>query len=110
MISLGILCPAQAQIKAVAVDPALSYVQELVRAIERHSIYPKGSGGQTCLVLVSQSKAGEILSIQTKACASRKLKRAVEAAVMKASPLPLPADPALFNPRLELNFVVPDGK
>jgi len=93
-----------------APTPEADYAYLLMKRIEQNWIFPKRSGGQTCRVRVTQATDGEVTNAQILDCQSKKLANSVYAAVYRASPLPLPADPATFNATLELTFVVPKHK
>jgi colicin import membrane protein len=84
--------------------------ERLIRAIERQLIHPKGSGGQRCVARKTQLGTGEIIEVNFGKCDSPDLLQAVEAALYRASPLPVPDDPSLFNANLELIFEVPQGR
>ena len=58
-----------------------------------------------CLVRVDQMPGGEVISAKvTRSCGSAALDRSVEAAVRKASPLPMPEDPDIFERAIEFRF------
>lgn len=104
------LSPAHAQNAASDPSPSIQYALSLVHAVERNLRYPKGSAGQECIALVTQNQAGEVTSMKIESCGSKKLRKAVEAAIWKASPFPLPTDPSAFEARLNLHFIVPTGQ
>jgi membrane protein involved in colicin uptake len=87
--------------------PQAEYANSLIERIERRWVYPKRSRGKTCRILVTQADDGEVRDARILSCDSDELADSVYAAVFRSSPLPRPADPAIFNPRLELTFVVP---
>ena len=82
----------------------------IVAKIERAWIRPPSAQpGVTCIVSVGQVQGvqgGEVISVKVTNCsvADQALKDSVEAAVLRASPLPPPPDPALFERNLELTF------
>ncbi len=58
-----------------------------------------------CQVLVEQLPSGEVLKVEVlKTCGSQVLDRTVEAAVYKASPLPRPENPAVFDREILFTF------
>ncbi len=67
---------------------------------------PSAQPGITCIVLVSQVPGGEVTSVRVDSCSinDAALRESVEAAVYRASPLPPPPNPALFERNLELTF------
>ena len=62
--------------------------------------------GLDCVVQVRQSAAGEVLSARVVSCnGDAAVERSIEAAVFKASPLPLPENSVLFDPNLRFRFI-----
>jgi colicin import membrane protein len=60
---------------------------------------------QSCEVIVRQTMTGDVLDVQLQACTSdNAFQRSVERAVHKASPLPLPPDPELFDRIISFKF------
>lgn len=58
-----------------------------------------------CVVAMQLAPSGEVLSAKvTQSCGNDPLDRSVEAAVIKASPMPLPPDPAAFVPNISITF------
>ncbi len=54
-----------------------------------------------------QTPGGEVLTVEVLRCTgSAALRRSVEAAVYRASPLPPPPDPELFEREIEFTFRV----
>jgi colicin import membrane protein len=79
----------------------------IVARIERAWIRPPSARpGVTCIVSVSQVPGGEVTAVEVNNCSvnDTALRESVEAAVLRASPLPPPPDPALFERNLELTF------
>jgi len=79
----------------------------LIRArIERAWIRPPSARpGLDCTVFVTQVPGGEVVNVRVGACnGDRAVRDSIEAAVYRASPLPPPPDPALFERNLELTF------
>jgi colicin import membrane protein len=61
--------------------------------------------GIDCIVNVVQLPSGDVMSVQVAACnGDDQVRRSIEAAVRKASPLPKPPDPSLFERNLRVNF------
>ncbi|MGB5210511.1 MAG: TonB C-terminal domain-containing protein [Gammaproteobacteria bacterium] len=66
---------------------------------------PEARAGLRCELFVTQIPGGEVVAVRFGACdAGDTVKRSIEAAVFKASPLPRPPDPALFERNLVLDF------
>ena len=62
--------------------------------------------GLDCLVQVRQSATGEVISARVVSCnGDAAVERSIEAAVYKASPLPLPENRLLFDPNLRFRFI-----
>ena len=62
--------------------------------------------GVTCIVLVSQVPGDEVTSVKVSSCSvnDAALRESVEAAVLRASPLPTPPPGVPFERNLELTF------
>ena len=66
---------------------------------------PSARTGLECRVRVAQTPGGTVLSVQIDQCnGDAAVKQSIEAAVMRASPLPPPPDPRLFERNLVLVF------
>ncbi len=82
------------------------YMALIRQKVERSWIKPPSAQpGLKCTVQVSQIPGGEVVSVRVARCnGDDAVVRSVEAAVWAASPLPLPADPSLFERSLSLEF------
>lgn len=82
------------------------YVFALRQKIERNWVKPATAGpGLNCTVSVRQSPSGDVLTVEVQSCnGDDSVRRSIEAAVQKASPLPLPSNPALFERNLRFLF------
>ena len=66
---------------------------------------PSAKAGLDCLVVVTQVPGGTVVRAEVRSCnGDEAVKQSIEAAVFRASPLPPPPDPALFERTLELRF------
>jgi colicin import membrane protein len=67
---------------------------------------PSARAGASCEVDVTQVPGGEVVSVRVNQCTGgdEAMRASVEAAVYRASPLPPPPDPALFERNLQLTF------
>ncbi|MDH4031586.1 MAG: cell envelope integrity protein TolA, partial [Chromatiales bacterium] len=66
---------------------------------------PEAQAGLECVVNVSQIPGGEVVDVRFGRCnGDDVVRRSIEAAVLRASPLPPPADPSLFERNLEITF------
>ncbi len=74
--------------------------------VERAWIRPPSTAtGLDCLVAVSQVPGGVVVGVELKSCnGDAVVRQSIEAAVFRASPLPPPPDPALFERTIELRF------
>jgi colicin import membrane protein len=83
------------------------YEADIGNKVRRNWLRPAGSAETEtfeCKVFVKQLPGGDVISVQvTQSCGSPALDRSVEAAVRKASPLPAPPTPELFDK--EINFI-----
>ena len=62
--------------------------------------------GLDCLVQVRQSATGDVISARVVSCnGDSAVERSIEAAVYKASPLPLPENGLLFDPNIRFRFI-----
>ena len=82
------------------------YVAVIRQKVERNWVRPPGARpGLECEVLVTQIPGGEVTGVQIGRCnADDAVRRSIEAAVLRASPLPLPDDAALFERNLRFTF------
>lgn len=92
----------QAAAAAAAQGTAQSEIDGYIAAIQRHVgarwIKPQGwPPGATCEVAVKLIPGGEVMQAEVLSCTDPAYAQSVEAAVLRASPLPVPEDTALFN-------------
>ncbi len=82
------------------------YVADIKNKVERNWIRPASArSGSSCKVAVSQIPGGEVVNVTVTQCIGDDVfRRSVEAAVYKASPLPRPSDPALFERQILFSF------
>jgi colicin import membrane protein len=82
------------------------YVAQITARIERAWIRPvSAQPGINCEVRVTQVPGGTVVNVQVGRCnGDESVRQSIEAAVYRASPLPLPADPALFERILVVTF------
>ncbi len=82
------------------------YVQAIRQKVERNWIKPESASSKIdCQVRVVQLPNGEVVSAQVvKSCGSDVLDRSVEQAVLRASPLPPPPTPDLFQRELIFEY------
>lgn len=66
---------------------------------------PSARPGLDCVVRVTQVPGGTVTDVQLGSCnGDDAVRQSIEAAVLKASPLPAPPDPSLFDRNLTFNF------
>lgn len=82
------------------------YIADIQNKVERNWIRPASARqGLSCQVEVNQIPGGEVINVRvTKCIGDDVFRRSVEAAVYKASPLPRPSDPALFDREIIFTF------
>lgn len=87
----------------------IPYIQD---RIQRNWLRPVGSpAGLSCLVKVRLIPGGDVVSVSVvRSSGDSVFDRSVETAVLKASPLPLPDDAALFKHFREINFNFDPGR
>ncbi len=104
------LAAEQSQARAQsALSQYIPYIQDKVN---RAWIRPQGSReGLVCVVRVSLIPGGAVAGATViQSSGDPIFDRSVESAVLKASPLPLPPDPALFTHFREINFKFNPGR
>jgi colicin import membrane protein len=82
------------------------WAQAIQARVQRAWIRPPSArAGLDCVVLVTQVPGGTVVRAEVKSCnGDDAVRQSIEAAVFRASPLPPPPDPALFERVLELRF------
>jgi colicin import membrane protein len=82
------------------------YVAQITARIERAWIRPASAQtGLDCEVRVTQVPGGTVVGVQVGRCnGDESVRQSIESAVYRASPLPLPSDPALFERNLVVTF------
>ncbi len=96
----------QNRIDAMKAGALARYQFRLSQAVKRNWIQPPSAvQGLSCEVLVRQSLGGDVINVVIGSCnGDEAVKRSIEAAVNKATPLPLPGDPNLFDRNLRFLF------
>ena len=97
---------AEEQAQAATTHALSQYIPYIQQKIQRNWIRPAGSPpGMSCLILVKLIPGGEVVDARVvRSSGDALFDRSVETAVLKASPLPLPEDPAMFKYFREINF------
>ncbi len=102
----------QARADAAAVSTINEYTALIKNKVSRNWLKPAGNiQGLRCKVSVRLIPGGEVVSAQVvKSSGNSVFDRSVESAVFKASPLPLPRDPAIAARMREIDFeFIPEG-
>lgn len=103
---------ATEQQQARAQSALSQYIPYIQDKVNRNWIRPPGSPeGLVCVVKVRLIPGGEVVGASViQSSGDPVFDRSVESAVLKASPLPLPTDPELFNHFREINFKFNPGR
>ena len=83
-----------------------AWTQSIRGKVERAWLRPPSvSAALDCVVRVTQVPGGEVVSVQIQTCnGDASARESIEAAVYRASPLPQPADKALFERIIDFRF------
>ena len=102
---------AEEHLQALEASPAKAEYINLIEArISRAwNRPPSARQGVQCIVHITQIPGGEITHVSVENCnGDDALRQSVETAAYRASPLPAPSDPALFDPNLTVKFAPDD--
>jgi colicin import membrane protein len=82
------------------------YQFAIMQQLQRNWIEPATAiAGFECIVNIRQTPGGEVTEVSFGTCdGDDAVRRSIEAAVYKASPLPLPSNPSLFDRNLTITF------
>jgi colicin import membrane protein len=98
---------SEEHVNAVQSSPAKAEYLSLITArINRAWIRPPSARpGVKCLLHITQIPGGEITHVVVAGCnGDEAVRQSVETAAYRASPLPAPSDPALFDPNIDVTF------
>ena len=98
---------AQAELAASALQRGLaSYMDKIRGKIKGNIVLPPGiKGNPEGIFDVTQLPTGEIINVKiSKSTGNRALDEAIERAIRKSDPLPLPDQPSLFKRELKLKY------
>ena len=95
-----------ARLDVIQTNAETAYMFAIQRKINRNWVRPPtAKDGIECIVNVRQLPGGEVVSVTIGTCnGDSTVRRSIEAAVHKASPLPAPSDPSVFDRNLRLEF------
>lgn len=102
---------AKAAKEAVAHSRSLGlYSAAIEQKVQRNWIRPASvQPGLNCVVEVTQIPGGEVVNATMKSCnGDEAVKQSILSAVYRASPLPRPSDPSLFERQIEFTFAPED--
>jgi len=96
------------RLAAVNSPEMAAYQFAIAQDIRRNWSVPASAGPETlCTVRVTQMPGGEVVNVSILSCnGDEAVRRSVEAAIRKASPLPEPSNPDLFDRNLTLNLML----
>ncbi len=96
----------EARLEAMHSGALARYVYAIQQEIQRNWVQPPSAiPGLDCVVNVRQLPGGEVVGASIGTCnGDDAVKRSIEAAVFKASPLPEPEDPNSFDRNLRITF------
>ncbi len=82
------------------------YIMQIAQKVEDSWLRPAvNTEGQSCDVIVTQTMMGDVIDVRLQSCSSdNAFQRSVERAVRKASPLPLPPNPDVFDREIYFTF------
>ncbi len=95
------------ELEALRSGPLMNrYLRDITAQIQRNWILPMSAQpGVECLLRVIQTRSGAVVDAQVEECnGDSAVVRSLEAAALRASPLPEPSDPRLFDRELLITF------
>jgi colicin import membrane protein len=98
---------AEEHLNAVQSSPAKAEYLSLITARINHAWIrpPSARSGVKCTVHITQVPGGVITHVSVTGCnGDESVRQSVETAAYRASPLPAPSDPALFDPNIDVTF------
>jgi colicin import membrane protein len=98
---------AEEHLNAVQASPAKAEYLSLITARINHAWIrpPTARAGVKCSVHITQVPGGVITNVSVTGCnGDESVRQSVETAAYRASPLPAPSDPALFDPNIDVTF------
>ncbi len=87
-----------------------SWLAQIANRIQRAWLRPPSAKpGIDCMVYVTQVPGGVVTNVRVGTCnGDAAVRESIESAVLRASPLPPPPDPSLFERDLEIRFIPAD--
>lgn len=95
-----------ARLAAMNSNEMAAYLFALQQRVDRNWVKPASAKpGLECIIRIRQTPGGEVVNATIISCdGDAAVKRSIEAAVYKSSPLPTPDNPILFDPNLVFEF------
>lgn len=95
----------EARMNAIRSGKQAEWIGMIKNKIERMLVKPPGTPEDAaCEVNIRQIPGGEVVSASAGRCDNPLLARAIETAVLKASPMPSPPDPSLYESNIRVVF------
>jgi colicin import membrane protein len=106
---LGAMQEEEALLAASQSGEMSQYIALIQNTVERNWVRPASAqAGLECEVAVKQIPGGQVIDVQTVRCnGDDTVRKSIEDAVRRSSPLPVPANPLLFDRNLTF-FFTPD--
>lgn len=97
---------AMAASEAIQANAKTAYIFQIQQKIKRNWVRPANAEvGLDCVISVQQTPGGVVTDVSFGSCnGDATIRRSIEAAVFKASPLPAPRDPSVFDRDIRLTF------
>lgn len=94
------------RLEAMQADAKAAYVFAIRQRIQSRWVAPPtATAGIECIVNIRQLPGGEVVSVSIGKCnGDAAVRRSIETAVYRASPLPNPGDPSVFEREIVLEF------
>jgi colicin import membrane protein len=94
------------RLDAMQANAEMAYMFAIQQRISRNWVKPPtATAGLECVVNIRQLPGGDVVSVNIGACnGDQVVRRSIETAVHRASPLPAPADPSVFDRDIRLTF------
>ena len=94
------------RLDAMQANAETAYMFAIQQRISRSWVRPPtATAGTECVVKIRQLPGGAVSSVNVSTCnRGEEVRRSIEAAVHRASPLPVPADPSVFDRDIRLTF------
>ncbi len=94
------------RLAAMQADAKAAYVYAIQQRIQSRWVGPPtATAGIECIVNIRQLPGGEVVSVSIGRCnGDAAVRGSIERAVYQASPLPVPADPSVFDRDIQLEF------